>query len=92
MVDVGGRDGELVRWQLSDAYGVVTTCMYERPWFDFPALRAVADIAYDEEWNDLRALLRRSLCVPFYPGDARHGGRPRLHGTWPFHRMRRPLT
>jgi dTDP-4-amino-4,6-dideoxygalactose transaminase len=42
--------------------------MYERPWFDYPALRAVAGMAGDNEWDDLRALLRRSLCVPFHPG------------------------
>lgn len=67
LVDVGGRDGEAVRLHLAAVHGIVTTCMYERPWFDYPALRAVAEMASVEGWDSLRALLRRSICVPFHP-------------------------
>lgn len=67
LVDVGARDGEATRMQMAAVHKVVTTCMYERPWFDYPALRVVAWMAGDEDWDDLRALLRRSFCVPFHP-------------------------
>ncbi|GAV38287.1 DegT/DnrJ/EryC1/StrS family aminotransferase [Streptomyces acidiscabies] len=42
--------------------GIATTVMFDRPWTDFPAL--TDDLPPD---NDLRHLLRRTVCIPYHP-------------------------
>jgi dTDP-4-amino-4,6-dideoxygalactose transaminase len=52
-----------VQERMGDAHAIRTTLMYERPWFDYPALERFTP---DGDWSSVRQLCHRSLCLPYF--------------------------
>ena len=62
-VDLGQLDASRVKSALAD-HGVHSSIMAPAPWSDYPALAAFAS---PQETPALRALLRRTLALPYHP-------------------------
>ncbi|MFD8722468.1 DegT/DnrJ/EryC1/StrS family aminotransferase [Streptomyces sp. NPDC059629] len=68
-VDLGGAMSAVPARQALADRGIGGAVMFETPWFDYQGLAGCRPSLADDEqpWGELRALMGRTLLVPFHP-------------------------